>query len=122
MPISRRDLLRVAAVVAAPAALPTALRAGIPDAEWTADALTRLAERPRILAADERATISAIADAIIPRSETPGALEIGATDFIELLLAEWLPESEAISFREGVAALDARVRELYGAAWPALDR
>lgn len=122
MSLSRRDLLRVAAVAAVPAAIPDALHAGIPDADWTAAALTRLDDRPRILAADERATISAIADAIIPRSETPGALEIGAPDFIELLLAEWLPAPEVATFRSGVTALDARARELHGAAWPALNR
>jgi len=121
MSLSRRDLLRVAAVAAVPAALPDALHAGIPDAEWTDDALTRLAERPRILAADERATIGAIADAIIPRSETRGALDVGAPDFIELLLAEWLPAPEVTAFRAGVSALDARARERHGAAWPALS-
>jgi hypothetical protein len=120
MPLSRRDLLRVAAVVAAPAVLPDALAASTPDAAWTARALARLDDRPRLLRADERATIAAIADAIIPRSETPGALEIGAPEFIELLLAEWLPAADVATFRAGVAALDERARTTHGAAWPAL--
>lgn len=111
MALTRRSFLQVAAVAATP----------LPDATWTRAAHARLSERPRLLAAEERATISAIADAVIPRSETPGALEIGAPDFIELLLAEWLPSAEVDALRRGIAALDQRARELHGAAWPSLS-
>lgn len=127
MPLTRRSFLQVAAIAATPLAaraddLATALDGTtLPDDAWTRAAHARLAGRPRLLAADERATISAIADAVIPRSETPGALDIGAPDFIELLIAEWLPSAEVDTLRRGIAALDQRAREVHGASWPGLS-
>lgn len=118
MTLSRRTLLQLAAL----AAVPSTARAELPDAEWIRAALDRLAGNPpRPLTADERATVSAIADALIPRTETPGALDVGAPDFIELLLAEWVPDAEREAFRNGIAELDARARDVHGKSWPALD-
>lgn len=121
MPLSRRSFVHLAAAVATPSVASAAL----PDATWTASAHARLAagERAtqRVLSASTRATVAAIADAVIPRSETPGALDIGAPDFIELLLAEWVSDEDRSSFTEGVAELEARAMQLHNKAWPALD-
>ncbi|MBX3133351.1 MAG: gluconate 2-dehydrogenase subunit 3 family protein [Gemmatimonadaceae bacterium] len=118
MTLTRRTLLQLAAL----AAVPSAADAELPDADWIRAAQARLAgSRPRPLPDADRATVAAIADAIIPRTETPGALDVGAPEFIELLLAEWVPEAEREAFANGLAELDERARELHGSAWPGLS-
>jgi gluconate 2-dehydrogenase gamma chain len=118
MTLTRRTLLQLAALAAAPGTSD----AQLPDADWIRAAQARLGgDRPRPLPANERATVSAICDAVIPRTETPGALDVGAPDFIELLLAEWVPDAEREAFRIGIAELDARARDVHGTTWPALD-
>ncbi len=102
-------------------AAPSSAAAALPDPAWTAAAHARIATAPRVLGSDRRATVSAIADAIIPRTDTPGALDVGAPDFIELLLAEWVTEADRSAFDTGLAELDARVQQQYGKPWPALD-
>lgn len=122
MPLSRRSFVQLAAVAATPSAARAALPdSALPDDAWTAAAHRRLADAPRSLRAATRATVAAIADAIIPRSDTPGALDIGAPDFIDLLLAEWVGDADREAFEVGIAELDARVQQLHGKAWPALD-
>lgn len=117
MSLSRRSFLQVAT---ATIAAPVTARAAVPDAAWTAAAHRRLAARPRILDASTRATLSAVADAVIPRSDTPGALDVSAPDFIELLIAEWLPADEVESLRRGLTGLDEHAYATHGMEWPAL--
>jgi gluconate 2-dehydrogenase gamma chain len=41
----------------------------------------------RVLTVGETKTLAAIADRIFPRTDTPGAVEVGAVDYIEIALA-----------------------------------
>ena len=119
MALSRRTLFALAGT----AALPRLLHAELPDAEWSAAAHARLgaarAQASR-LGADERATIAAVADAILPRTDTPGALDVQVPQFIDLLIAEWLPEAEREGLRRGIAELEAHAVTTHGAGWAAL--
>lgn len=65
-------------------------------------------------------TVSTIADLIIPKTDTPGALDAGVPGFIDLLLAEWYDEAERIRFVQGLAMIDARSREVAGVEFVAL--
>lgn len=120
MSLSRRSLLALAGV----AALPRGARAELPSADWTRDALARgaAAQPPAqgALSADERATIAAIADAILPRTETPGALDVQVPAFIEILVAEWITEDDRAALHRGLGELEAHATATQGAAWPAL--
>jgi gluconate 2-dehydrogenase gamma chain len=121
MAISRRSLLELAVV----AAIPRRAEAALPDDSWTRHAWARVSASPpspvRILDAQQRATISAIADALIPRSETPGALDVGTVDFVELLLAEWASDDDRTTVERGLTELEARAMREHGHNWPALD-
>jgi hypothetical protein len=120
MAISRRLLLELAAV----ATIPRSVEAALPDGNWTRDAWRRAsgspATRVRVLEAEQRATVSAIADALIPRSDTPGALDVGTVDFIELLLAEWASDDDRTIVERGLSELEARASTEHGRNWPAL--
>jgi gluconate 2-dehydrogenase gamma chain len=42
---------------------------------------------PSVLTVDETTTLAAVADRIFPKTDTPGAVEVGAVDYIEIALA-----------------------------------
>ncbi len=75
--VTRRRFLELAAAGGAAAALPWA--AGCGDASGE--------PAPRFLTAEERATLEALAEAIVPEDETVGAVGAGAVEFIDRLLA-----------------------------------
>lgn len=116
--LSRRALLQLAGL----AALPSLARADAAPDDWDADLHAQAAQRPATLfRADERALVAAMADAILPRTDTPGALDVGVPAFIEFITAEWMTEAERTEFRAGLAALEAHAVAGYGRTWPALD-
>ena len=75
----------------------------------------------RALSATQLEQVRALADAILPRTDTPGALDVGAPEFVDLLLAEWYPEDERKRLLAGLDALDARCREKHGRPFAELD-
>lgn len=118
MSLSRRALLQLAGI----AALPSLARAESAADGWEELVHARALDAPPSpLGDDERALISAIADGIVPRTDTPGALEVGAVGFVEVIVAEWMTEAELIEFRGGLAAIDRHAFGSHGRSWPALD-
>jgi hypothetical protein len=75
----------------------------------------------RALSAPQLAQVRALADAILPRTDTPGALDVGAPEFVDLLLAEWYPEAERTQLLAGLDALDAKCREAQGKPFADLE-
>jgi Gluconate 2-dehydrogenase subunit 3 len=81
-------------------------------------ALTAAAQAPKTaLSAKERQILDAFVDRLVPKDELgPGALEMGAANYIDLSLADYLaPEKGA--FAEGLAAVDAFARSAHGSAF-----
>src|SRR5215469_2766890 len=73
--------------------------------------ITAAAQSPKTaLSASERQTLDAFVDRLVPKDELgPGALEMGAANYIDLSLADYLAP-EKTSFVEGLAAVDAYAR------------
>lgn len=122
MSLTRRAALQVLGAVT----LPAVARGAQPTDREAQAFAARAADRPpsqgALFRADERATVSAIADAVLPRTDTPGALDVGVPAFVELIAAEWMTEPDRLAFREGLAALDAHAVATEGHPWPALDQ
>lgn len=70
------------------------------------------------LTATELAWLASITEAIIPRTETPGAIDAGVPAFIDRRLAASPQLADA--FRTGMKAFDATAHSRFGAAFPAL--
>jgi hypothetical protein len=55
----------------------------------------------------EQALVAAMAEGIIPATDTPGAKGAGVPAFINLLFAEWFLPEEQTSFRKGLRSFEA---------------
>jgi len=77
-------------------------------------ALTAAAQAPKTaLSVSERQTLDAFVDRLVPKDESgPGALDMGAANYIDISLADYLA-AEKPSFVEGLAAVDAYARAQY---------
>lgn len=61
---------------------------------------------------DERThkIVAILAELIIPRTDTPGAIDAGAPAFIEMMVGDWFYDGERKIFFDGLASLDAFCR------------
>jgi hypothetical protein len=106
--VNRRELLRMALGSGASIAL-----VGLQRACLAATDLDGAATQP-VLSAHERNILSAIAETIIPATDTPGAIEAGVPRFVELILSDWHTAEERQPVLEGMAKLDRDCRSVYG--------
>lgn len=77
------------------------------------------AYQPKVLSAAELAYLARLTDAIIPRTETPGAADAGVPYAIDRRLNG--NRELTAQIRAGMAALDAAAQKKFGAAFAALD-
>ena len=62
----------------------------------------------------QEATVRTMAELILPKTDTPGATDVGVTEFVDLILTEWYGEDDRSRFVSGLAEVDARTRTLFG--------
>ena len=70
---------------------------------------------PRTLNAAQDATVTVIAEILLPKTETVGATDVGVNRFIDLLLTESMLPADRDRFLTGLTAIEARSKSLYGA-------
>jgi gluconate 2-dehydrogenase gamma chain len=66
------------------------------------------------LTADEMRTVTAMADQIIPKTDTPGAVDVGVPAFIDRMLAGYYQDKERTIIRTGLGAVSTDGAELAG--------
>ncbi len=107
--MNRREALQLlatgAALQLAPGRLGTVLR--------EARAVIASQAAAHTMNAHQSATVTAMAEMILPKTETPGATDVGACDFIDLILTEWYDDEERTRFLSGLADVDARSQSLF---------
>lgn len=108
--MERRDALKMLAAAAISSALPRELWALAQEAQHKIAAGVPL----RTLSPHQNATVTSMAELIIPATDTPGAKATRVNEFIDLVLTEWYDDDEKRRFLEGLAQVDVRSRELYG--------
>jgi gluconate 2-dehydrogenase gamma chain len=107
--MQRRDVLRLLATGTALQLTPLKMFAFAREAR----ALVAEQQSPRTLNPRQYATAKTMAELIIPRTDTPGATDVGVADFIDLVLTEWCDDSERERFLKGFADVDARSNALF---------
>ena len=109
--ISRREAIRRAALAAG--VLLSAEWLSIVDGARSGAQTMRLAPAHASLA-------GAIADRIIPRTDTPGAVDVGVPAFIDLLYAEFMTPAEQKMLTEGLDGVEAAAKSARGASFVTL--
>lgn len=69
---------------------------------------------PRTLTPGLRDTVSAIAEAIIPATDTPGARAVGVDQFIDAMLTDYYAPADRDRFLSGLVRVEAQSRRAYG--------
>ena len=68
----------------------------------------------------EMTTVTAMADQILPKTDTPGALDVGVPAFIDRMLTGYYTDKERGIFRAGLAAVSTDAAELREKSFAAL--
>ena len=105
--MNRRDFLQCAALLTAGATvIPNTWSMNHEQAAFLAAQPDYIDREPLNFFSDlQRSAVSAIANQVIPATDTPGALEAGAPRFIELMVANWFNDAERKVFMDGLAQL-----------------
>src|SRR5262249_40540870 len=69
--------------------------------------------KPKVLTAEQNGTVVALAEIIIPKTDTPGAAEAKVNQFVDSVLAS-APTDDRQKFIDGLGWLDAHVTESHG--------
>ena len=64
--------------------------------------------------------VSAVAEIMIPRTDTPGAIDVGVPQFIDRVLKNVYAEEDRDRYCTGLATFDAAARQEYGSSFVAL--
>lgn len=69
----------------------------------------------------QRKIVAAMTEIIIPRTDTPGAIDAGVPRYIELMAANWMNDQERAIFSAGLKDMETRIPAEYGSAFDQLD-
>jgi glucoside 3-dehydrogenase (cytochrome c) hitch-hiker subunit len=108
--MNRREAIRLLATGAVLPLTPGTVMAMLRDARTVVGTQPAL----RTLNPHQEATVKTMAEMILPRTDTPGATDVGATEFIDLMLTEWYDDSDRERFLTGLADVDHRSQSLFG--------
>jgi len=111
----RRELFRLLAAGAAIPALSPIFLAVL--RETMRDSQSVPGGALRTLDAHQNATVTAMAEIILPQTETPGAKGAKVNEFIDVILADWATDAERTRFLLGLSGVDERSNELFGKAF-----
>jgi gluconate 2-dehydrogenase gamma chain len=109
--IGRREAIRRAALLAGIVLSP----------EWLAvvDQARPLAQQSSLTSA-QAAIVGAIADRILPRTDTPGAVDVGVPAFIDLLYAQFMSDAERQMLIKGLEQVEQAVTSAERASFVSL--
>ncbi len=109
--MKRRELIQNLALITGAALSPSVVQAMISGID------SRSSIQNPVLTGAQRATCSVLAELIIPRTDTPGAIDAGVPRFIELMVSDWYTDTERSIFFEGLATLESYCKQEFGAGF-----
>lgn len=111
MSLTRRDAALSFGALWTTLALPAGARAqATPTLTWT----------PKALSADQARTLDAVAELIIPATDTPGARAAGVPQFVDRALSDYYDAEDAARFKAGLDRIDSEARTGHGDAFVTL--
>jgi hypothetical protein len=76
---------------------------------------------PRALTDERSALVASLADAILPRTDTPGATDVNVSGFIDVIVAEYYGDEERAEFLGGLDAINGRVKATGAASFAGMS-
>lgn len=89
-------------------------------AGWAAAADLPSTWTPKALTPAQARVLDAVAELIIPATDTPGAREAGVPQFVDRAVADYCPPAQAQAIRAGLDRIDAAARAAHGGAFASL--
>lgn len=77
-------------------------------------------EKSAFFTPDEARTVAVISEHILPRTDTPGAIDLGVPAFIDRMMAEFYQDRQREIVRAGLARIEADAKAAHGKAFAAL--
>jgi hypothetical protein len=115
--MERRNVLRLLGSAAAISSLPLEALSFIQQAH----AQVSQSAGVKTLDAHQNATVTTIAEMIIPETDSPGAKSAKVNEFIDLLLTGWYEPQETKQFLDGLADVDRRSNKLFSKDFVSCD-
>jgi hypothetical protein len=115
--LTRREALRRTALMLGLAVTPSLLTTVMQAQAASAGA----GAAPRFLTAGQFATVTAIAERILPKTDTPGAGDVGVPAFLDLMYGRFMTDEEKAVFVAGVAEVDAASTAMRKRSFPELS-
>jgi len=108
--IDRREALRKTALLMGAAVSATTVAAFLQGCKTQPD----LNYKPVFFNKDQALLVSEAVDIILPKTDTPGAVEAGVPAFIDALIKECYKEEDQKAFLDGLEEFDKKAIEVYG--------
>jgi hypothetical protein len=108
--MDRRNILKLIAIGSALPLLPNKSLAMFREIH----ASLALAPKLKILNAHQDATVTAMAELILPQTDTPGAKTARVNEFIDRIVADWYSKEEQSRFLAGLTVVDNHAQSLFG--------
>jgi hypothetical protein len=108
--LDRREILKLLVLSSAlPAVLPKNVLAAFREVHAALPAVPAL----KVFSPHQDATVTAMAELLLPATDTPGAKDVRVNEFIDHIVADWLFDEERQRFLAGLADVDARTQSLF---------
>lgn len=108
--LNRRALLGRALLIAGAMALPV-----------SSETVLAATAEPMALGASTYALLGAVADTIVPRTDTPGAVDVGVPALFDALIKNWASPARAQALTGALAAIDTSAMDSAGRSFIALS-
>ncbi|MDH3711779.1 MAG: gluconate 2-dehydrogenase subunit 3 family protein [Cyclobacteriaceae bacterium] len=115
--MKRREALRKTAMITGSSAIIPGLLSLLQSCQQQ----ERLSWQPQFLSQDQVGFVATLVDTILPKTETPGGLEVKVDIFIDLVFSKMYGEEAQKMVVEEIEALDIRCRGNYGASFSGIS-
>lgn len=112
--MDRRELLKQVAFVMGGAISAPAIFGVMSGCSPKHDAESQLTWKPQFLNDAQAALVTAVAEIIIPKTDTPGASEVGVPQFIDVMLKDVYPAEDQQRFLSGLQEIDDEASKVKG--------
>ncbi len=116
--MDRRDVLKYTAYLtgyAVTAPLTSAILSGCKSEPATAEVTTKF------FSAEEFPSIEAMINTMLPKTDTPGAVELGVPSFVDIVLADYTEEEDQQKLQKGLSAWLSEVSNAKGSSYAELS-